>query len=80
VLTLPELVEHDGFRVLDMAQEVTRPSGTGADPVVVHTVRTPVRYDGRVLKHDRAAPRLGEHTEAIRAEFAARAEQVEVAP
>jgi crotonobetainyl-CoA:carnitine CoA-transferase CaiB-like acyl-CoA transferase len=37
---------------------------------VISTVRTPVRYDGRVLKNDRAAPRLGEHTEAIRAEFA----------
>lgn len=70
VLTLPELVAHDGFRVLDMAQEVSRPGLDGAARVDIQTVRTPVRYDGRVLKNGRAAPRLGEHTEAIRAEFA----------
>jgi CoA:oxalate CoA-transferase len=69
VLTLPELVDHDGFRALDMTQEVTRPDLDGGSPVAIQTVRTPVRYDGRVLKNGRAAPRLGEHTEAIRAEF-----------
>jgi crotonobetainyl-CoA:carnitine CoA-transferase CaiB-like acyl-CoA transferase len=74
VLTLPELVSHDGFRALDMAQEVSRPSAGDGPPTVISTVRTPVRYDGQVLKHGRAAPRLGEHTEAIRAEFATRAD------
>jgi crotonobetainyl-CoA:carnitine CoA-transferase CaiB-like acyl-CoA transferase len=29
VLTLPELVGHDGFRALDLAQEVTRPAAGG---------------------------------------------------
>lgn len=70
VLTLPELVGHDGFRALDMTQDVTRPGLDGGETVEIHTVRTPVRYDGRVLKNGRAAPRLGEHTAAIRAEFA----------
>jgi crotonobetainyl-CoA:carnitine CoA-transferase CaiB-like acyl-CoA transferase len=70
VLTLPELVAHDGFRVLDMAQRVSRPGLDGGPTVDIETVRTPVRYDGHVLKNGRAAPRLGEHTEAIRAEFA----------
>jgi crotonobetainyl-CoA:carnitine CoA-transferase CaiB-like acyl-CoA transferase len=74
VLTLPELVRSDGFRVLDMAQQVSRPTPDGS-PAVISTVRTPVRYDGRVLKNDRAAPRLGEHTDAIRSEFATAAEQ-----
>ncbi len=70
VLTLPELVAHDGFRVLDMAQRVSRPGLDGGPTVDIETVRTPVRYDGHVVKNGRAAPRLGEHTEAIRAEFA----------
>ncbi len=70
VLTLPELVEHEGFRSIDMAQQVSRPGLDGGSPVAIQTVRTPVRYDGKVLKNSRAAPRLGEHTDAIRAEFA----------
>ena len=78
VLTLPELVAHDGFRALDMAQRVSRPGLDGGPTVDVETVRTPVRYDGHVLKNGRAAPRLGEHTGAIRAEFATPVE-VEVA-
>lgn len=72
VLTLPELVGHDGFRALDMAQQTERPDAAGGAPVAIQTIRTPVRYDGRVLKNERGAPRLGEHTEAIRAEFAPR--------
>ncbi|TXN30964.1 CaiB/BaiF CoA transferase family protein [Lacisediminihabitans profunda] len=70
VLTLPELVAHDGFRALDMAQQIERPDADGGPPVAIQTTRSPVRYDGRVLKNDRGAPRLGEHTDAIRAEFA----------
>ncbi|WP_394770009.1 CaiB/BaiF CoA transferase family protein [Lacisediminihabitans sp.] len=70
VLTLPELVAHDGFRALDMAQQIERPDAADGSPVAIQTTRTPVRYDGRVLKNGRGAPRLGEHTEAIRAEFA----------
>ncbi len=72
VLTLPELVAHDGFRTLDMAQQVSRAGVDGGPRVDIQTLRTPVRYDGRVLKNGRAAPRIGEHTEAIRSEFATR--------
>lgn len=75
VLTLPELVAHEGFRSLDMAQEVSRPGLNGGPAVDIQTLRTPVRYDGRGLTNDRAAPRLGEHTEAIRAEFATPAKE-----
>ncbi|HEV7565966.1 MAG TPA: CaiB/BaiF CoA-transferase family protein [Microbacteriaceae bacterium] len=70
VLTLPELVGNDGFRALDMTQQTERPGADGGGPVAIQTIRTPVRFDGRVLKNNRGAPRLGEHTEAIRAEFA----------
>ncbi len=68
VLTLPELVKHDGFLALRMSQEVHRTSTDGS-PVTIQTVRTPVRYDGEVLTNPAGAPRLGEHTDAIRREF-----------
>ena len=70
VLTLPELVASEGFRALDVAQQVSRPGLDGGPRIDIQTVRGPVRYDGRVVKNGAAAPRLGEHTEAIRAEFA----------
>jgi CoA:oxalate CoA-transferase len=69
VLTLAELVAHEGFAALDMAQQTLRPSADGADPVAIQTTRAPVRFDGRVLKNGVGAPRLGAHTEALRLEF-----------
>ena len=71
VMTLPALVAHDGFGALDMAQTTERPSADGGAPVAIETIRTPVRFDGHAIKNGRGAPRLGEHTEAIRREFAA---------
>jgi CoA:oxalate CoA-transferase len=70
VMTLPALVDHDGFRALDMAQTTERPGTDGGAPVAIKTIRTPVRFDGQVIKNGRGAPRLGEHTDAIRREFA----------
>ncbi|MGX5802310.1 CaiB/BaiF CoA transferase family protein [Bradyrhizobium sp. Arg314] len=64
VLTWPELMESDGFKTLDMLQTVTR-----EDNVSILTTRTPLRVDGARAKVDRAAPRIGEHSEKIRAEF-----------
>ncbi|WP_345762071.1 CaiB/BaiF CoA transferase family protein [Diaminobutyricibacter sp. McL0608] len=69
VLSLPELVSHPGFMALDMAQETERPNAAGGAPVAIQTTRTPVRFDGHPIKHRKGAPRLGEHTAAIRAEF-----------
>jgi crotonobetainyl-CoA:carnitine CoA-transferase CaiB-like acyl-CoA transferase len=52
-----------------MTQSVTR--ATDADnPVTIHTTRSPIRIDGEVLRSEVAAPRLGQHNDAIRAEFA----------
>nr|WP_221634431.1 CaiB/BaiF CoA-transferase family protein [Nocardioides luti] len=65
VLTLEELVAHDGFRAIAMTQQVS----TG--DLSLTTTRGPLRLDGRDLRSDRAAPRLGEHTEAVRREVAA---------
>ncbi len=72
VLTLPELVEHEGFRSLAMDQEVERPAITGDGTARLRTTRSPLRLEGKVLRNDRGAPRLGEHTAPIEREFGLR--------
>jgi hypothetical protein len=69
VLTLSELVNHEGFQELDMTQRTTRISGDGAESVEIGTTRSPLRIDGKVLKSQKGAPHVGENTESIRAEF-----------
>jgi CoA:oxalate CoA-transferase len=64
VLDWPELLESEGFKVLDMLQEVTR-----EDDVSILTTRSPLRIDGKRAKTMRAAPLIGEQSAAIRAEF-----------
>jgi crotonobetainyl-CoA:carnitine CoA-transferase CaiB-like acyl-CoA transferase len=64
VLNWPELFESEGFGVLDMLQTVTRGEG-----VTLRTTRAPFRVDGARPKTPDAAPRIGAHTDAIRAEF-----------
>ena len=64
VLNWPELMAHDGFKVLDMLQTVTR-----EDNVSIETTRSPLRIDGLRSKVKHAAPRIGEHSELIRKEF-----------
>lgn len=64
VLTMRSLMEHEGFKVLDMVQEVTRPGCA-----TMRTLRCPIRLDGQLLKSGKGAPRLGADTENIRGEF-----------
>ena len=64
VLNWPELMDSDGFKALDMLQTVTR-----EDDVSILTTRSPLRVNGVRPKVDRAAPRIGEHSAQIRAEF-----------
>ena len=64
VLDWPALMESDGFKVLDMLQTVRR--GT---EVAVNTTRSPLRVDGHRAAVASAAPTIGEHNLAIRAEF-----------
>jgi CoA:oxalate CoA-transferase len=64
VLDWEELMAHDGFKVLDMLQRVTR-----EDDVSILTTCSPLRVDGVRPHHDRAAPRVGEHSARIRSEF-----------
>ncbi|WP_174801351.1 CaiB/BaiF CoA transferase family protein [Martelella limonii] len=64
VLDWPELMDHAGFKVLDMLQTVTREDG-----IEIRTTRSPLRVDGKRMQTRRAAPRIGEQSTAIRAEF-----------
>ncbi len=60
VLTWAGLLQHDGFKALQMTQVVTR--GTGAQ---LTTTRCPIRIDGRLLTASRGAPSIGEDNERI---------------
>ena len=64
VLDWSALVANDAFKVLDMVQTVVR-----EDAVAIRTTRAPFRVDGVRPRSERAAPRIGEHTGAIVAEF-----------
>jgi CoA:oxalate CoA-transferase len=64
VLRWPDLLAGEGFKVLDMLQTVTRP-----DDLRIATTRAPLRIDGIRPVTARAAPRIGEHTAALRREF-----------
>jgi CoA:oxalate CoA-transferase len=64
VLNWNELLESEGFQVLDMLQTVKRDDGT-----LVTTTRSPLRINGVRGASDRAAPRVGEHNASIWKEF-----------
>jgi CoA:oxalate CoA-transferase len=64
VLNWDELMATEGFKVLDMLQTVTR-----EDNVSITTTRAPLRIDGERPRTSRAAPLIGEQSEAIRREF-----------
>jgi crotonobetainyl-CoA:carnitine CoA-transferase CaiB-like acyl-CoA transferase len=64
VLNWEELMDHEGFKMLDMLQTVERD-----DNVSIVTTRSPLRVNGVRSQSERAAPRIGENSEQIRAEF-----------
>lgn len=64
VMTWPKLLQHDGFKVLDWVQRVYRD-----EQVSFETTRCPIRIDGRILTSSKGAPRVGQHNNAISAEF-----------
>jgi crotonobetainyl-CoA:carnitine CoA-transferase CaiB-like acyl-CoA transferase len=65
VFTWLQLLEHEGFKVLDMNQPVSRDNGAS-----LLTTRCPLRVDGRIYKSSRSARRVGEHTDQIAQECA----------
>jgi crotonobetainyl-CoA:carnitine CoA-transferase CaiB-like acyl-CoA transferase len=64
VLDWPQLLASEAFRRLDMIQTVRRDDGLS-----LRTTRSPIRIDEQRAAGERAAPRIGEHTNAIRDEF-----------
>ncbi|WP_438482621.1 CaiB/BaiF CoA transferase family protein [Oleiharenicola lentus] len=65
VLSWEKLWQTDAFKVLDWVQDVTRDDGP-----TLRTTRCPITIDGQHFKSTRGAPRVGQHTAAIAAEFA----------
>jgi crotonobetainyl-CoA:carnitine CoA-transferase CaiB-like acyl-CoA transferase len=64
VLTWDRLFAHEAFKTLEMVQTIdSRPSA------VMRTTRCPIRIDGELLTSPLAAPRIGEHNQAIAEEF-----------
>ena len=64
VFTWPRLMQHEGFRVLDMIQNVSRSNGAS-----LRTTRCPIRIDGEIYKSEKGSPTVGENTEDIRSEY-----------
>jgi len=64
VLDWPRLLKEKAFSMLGMLQTVARGDGTP-----VRTTRSPLRIDGERALSVRGAPRVGEHSQAIRTEF-----------
>jgi len=64
VLDWDQLTAHEGYRVLDMEQEVHTAAGT-----TVRTLRCPIRIDGEVLKSGRGAPAVGQDNAVIEGEL-----------
>lgn len=64
VFTWPRLLEHEGFKVLQMTQRVTRTSGAS-----FMTTRCPIRIDSDILTSDTGSPTVGEHNQQIMREF-----------
>jgi CoA:oxalate CoA-transferase len=71
VLTLEQLVQHDGFAAINMTQQISRAAAEtlDGDQLDLATTRSPIRIDGHTLTSDRPAPRLGQHNATVRAEF-----------
>lgn len=64
VFTWDQLFAHEGFKVLNMTQRVSRSNGASLE-----TTRCPIRIDGGVLTSAIGAPGVGENTDDIAREF-----------
>jgi CoA:oxalate CoA-transferase len=64
VLNWEQLMNHEGFKVLEMVQEITR-----SDGITMKTTRCPIRINGERLKSLKGAPKVGENNEQLEQEF-----------
>ncbi|WP_448699528.1 CaiB/BaiF CoA transferase family protein [Mucilaginibacter sp. AW1-3] len=60
VLSWDKLMQNDGFKALDMVQEVTMNDG-----FKYRTTRSPIRIDGELLTSPKGSPKLGQDNETI---------------
>jgi crotonobetainyl-CoA:carnitine CoA-transferase CaiB-like acyl-CoA transferase len=59
------LLQHDGFKALNMIQSVERAPG-----IHMQTTRCPIRIDGHIITSSRGAPKVGADTAEINHDFA----------
>jgi CoA:oxalate CoA-transferase len=64
VMSWDQLRGTEGYRALDMEQEVKCRGGT-----TLSTLRCPIRIDGEIYKSPQGAPGIGQHNETIGREF-----------
>jgi len=60
VLTWDTMMQHEGFKTLDMLQEVMMTDG-----YKYQTTRSPIRIDGELLTSAKGSPKLGEDNKII---------------
>jgi crotonobetainyl-CoA:carnitine CoA-transferase CaiB-like acyl-CoA transferase len=64
VMNYSELINEEGYKVLNMDISVKTSSG-----LQITTTRCPIRVDGNFLTSSKGAPLLGEHNEQIDKQF-----------
>ena len=64
IMDWERLLEHEGFKVLEMLQTVTM-----CDGYSYQTTRCPIRIDGEILTSGVGSPEIGEHTNKIITEY-----------
>ena len=64
VLDWDRMIEHEGFKVIDMVQRIKRYDGLD-----IETLRCPIRINNEIFKSEIAAPVIGQNTDQITKEF-----------
>ena len=64
VLDWERMLKHEGFKVLDMIQNIKRDDGLN-----LSTLRCPIKIDKKIFKSEKAAPKIGEDNNKILKEF-----------
>lgn len=64
VMNYEQLMQEEGYKVLNMEQTVTTSNG-----LHILTTRCPIRVDGQILTSQVGAPLLGEHNEQVDKQF-----------
>ena len=64
VLDWESMVNHKGFKILDMVQRIQRDDGLN-----IETLRCPIKIDGEIFKSSKAAPKIGNDNNSILKEF-----------